>query len=184
MKPEVDRSKNREWLVVLLPILLFLSITTWFIGYVGMRGAFDSSQTNEQKGEIMEKYAVVFTNDGSLQAVVFTNRENALEFATEQRLGGVADLELFREVGPIQIQAVVEPANGQTKKPKRAVSKPGKVKKTSAKKKAKAGSRAGFPKLCIAMGCRKKNKGPRFRFLCLDHISASAKQVEKWKEGE
>jgi hypothetical protein len=35
---------------------------------------------------------------------------------------------------------------------------------------------------CIAPGCRKRSKGPRFRYLCEKHEKAPKKQVEKWRK--
>jgi len=37
-------------------------------------------------------------------------------------------------------------------------------------------------KVCIAPGCRRHSKGPRFRFLCEKHLKATKKQVEKWRK--
>lgn len=34
---------------------------------------------------------------------------------------------------------------------------------------------------CIAPGCSNASKGPRFRYLCADHMDAPAKDVEAWR---
>ncbi len=137
----------------------------------------------------MEKYAVVFSDDGVTSIAVFTGKQNALDHAAERALSGVKDVELFQRLGAVRLRPeVVEgsESNGDNvKKPQRKAAKPGpkakKAKKTkTAPKKAKS-KKAGWPKTCIATDCRKKHKGPRFRFLCPDHIGASKKQIEKWK---
>lgn len=40
-KLEKETPKDWEWLVVLLPIALVFSVAVWFVGVVGMQGAFD-----------------------------------------------------------------------------------------------------------------------------------------------
>jgi len=37
-------------------------------------------------------------------------------------------------------------------------------------------------RICIAPGCKRHNKGPRFRYLCVKHLKASTKQVERWRK--
>jgi hypothetical protein len=128
-----------------------------------------------------EKYAVVFTGTGEDKvATVFDGRADALGFATEKRLEGITDIELFKSLGVVQFKSVVESEGNGVQKPKRMAAKSPEVKKVTTKK-AKTGRR--FPKQCIVPGCRKKNKGPRFSFLCDDHAGASKKQIVKWKEG-
>ena len=34
---------------------------------------------------------------------------------------------------------------------------------------------------CIAEGCDKPSKGPRFRYLCDEHKGAGVRQVEEWR---
>ncbi len=34
---------------------------------------------------------------------------------------------------------------------------------------------------CIAPGCRKPSKGPRYHYLCDSHRDAKAKQVSEWQ---
>ena len=36
----------------------------------------------------------------------------------------------------------------------------------------------GIPKRCKFPGCRKKHKGPRFRFLCEEHMGTTKEQLE------
>ncbi len=35
---------------------------------------------------------------------------------------------------------------------------------------------------CIAPGCKNQSKGPRFHYLCDDHLNASKKDVEAWRK--
>lgn len=37
-------------------------------------------------------------------------------------------------------------------------------------------------RICLAPGCKRHNKGPRFRYLCVKHLKASPKQVERWRK--
>jgi hypothetical protein len=39
-----------------------------------------------------------------------------------------------------------------------------------------------LPRVCLKPGCKKLNRGPRFRYLCKIHERASEKQVEKWRK--
>lgn len=144
---------------------------------------------------MLEKYAVVFRKDLKMETATFTERQNALAFATKETLAGTVGVELFKREGAIQLRAEVVPvteesaANGNGKKPQRKAAKATvKPKRAAAKAKpkakAKAAKKTGFPKQCINPSCRKKNRGPRFKFLCPDHIGASAKTIAKWKDGK
>lgn len=44
--------------------------------------------------------------------------------------------------------------------------------------------RGTFSKIrpCIAKGCQNLSKGPRFHYLCADHIGAGKRQIAKWRE--
>ena len=128
----------------------------------------------------MEKYAVVFNEkaSGQIMTEVFTKRENALQFATDKTIAGTSGVELFKREGAIQLRAEVvdtpvSNGNGSKKPQRKAAKASAKPKRAAAKAKpkAKAKKRTGFPKRCIAPDCRKKNKGPRFKFLCEDPCS-------------
>lgn len=45
----------------------------------------------------------------------------------------------------------------------------------------KATNRARKNPTCIASGCKRESKGPRFHYLCEAHRDAKAKQVAEWK---
>lgn len=50
--------------------------------------------------------------------------------------------------------------------------------------KVKRGVRPGTKRNmdCIAPGCKNMSKGPRFRYLCEQHLNASKKDVETWRK--
>jgi hypothetical protein len=135
----------------------------------------------------MQKYAVTYKGPDGDNLKKFSSPENALQYAGELKMNGAGDIELFESMGTVALEPKIVPvaANGNgAKKPARKAAKAPAKKAKKAKAPVKKAKAKGRPKQCIKPSCRKKNKGPRFSFLCVDHIGTAKATIEKWKAGK
>ncbi|MBI4511218.1 MAG: hypothetical protein HY698_16415 [Deltaproteobacteria bacterium] len=94
---------------------------------------------------------------------------------TEDRLSEIVSEHVNRLVAAIS-EAVREDIAGQLRDflgGPTSVSRPGRL--------ARATPNGRNTRGCIAPGCMNQSKGPRFRYLCTDHLGASRKDVEAWR---
>lgn len=72
-----------------------------------------------------------------------------------------------------------KPKRAKAAKPAQKAKKPGAAKPKAKAKATKGGAIAG--RVCIAKGCRKTSKGPRFHYLCDEHKGSSDKRIKEWQ---